>query len=342
MAPPTLRIKQRAPSRRTGAPSAARWSRSKVQKQRSGGLLASIWRYRLPLLLILPGILYYLFFYYLPILGNVIAFQNYLPFLGFFHSSFNGFANFSALAHQSAFWQALINTLEITLLQLIFFFPAPILLALVLNTMLSNRLRRFLQSIFYLPHFMSWVVIVILFQQIFGGTGIFTAFLRAHGVQNPIDIMSDPSLFKGLVTAEAIWQGVGWGSVIFFAALVGIDPGLYESAVMDGANAWRRLISVTLPGIKSIVVLLLILRLGNILSVGFEQILLQEPAVGARAGQVLDTYVYYNGIVDGNWGMGAAVGLIKSVVGLMLVLGANSLAHRVGEPGVIDGRRTNR
>lgn len=310
--------------------------------RRRSTLLQEIWKYRLPLLLITPGILFYLVFFYLPILGNVIAFQDYIPFLGFRHSPFVGIQNFVALYYQPEFWYSLTNTLVITALQLVFFFPAPIILALVLNTLMSNKVRRFLQSIFYLPHFMSWVVIVILFQQIFGGSGIFTSFLRAHGVQNPIEIMSDPNLFKPLVTAQAIWQGTGWGSVIFFAALVGIDVALYEAAATDGAGAWGRLVHVTLPGLKPVIILLLILRLGTILSVGFEQILLQEPAVGQQAGQVLDTYVYYNGIVAGNWGMGAAVGMIKSVVGLLLVLGANWLAHRAGEAGVIDSRGASR
>ena len=310
--------------------------------RRRESLPERIWKYRLPLLLVVPGMLYYLVFFYLPVLGNVIAFQDYIPFLGFRGSQFVGLQNFVALWNQPEFWYSLTNTLIITALQLVFFFPAPIILALVLNTLISNGIRRFLQSIFYLPHFMSWVVIVILFQQIFGGSGIFTSFLRAHGVQNPIEIMSDPNLFKPLVTAQAIWQGTGWGSVIFFAALVGIDVALYEAASTDGAKAWGRLWHVTLPGLKSIIILLLILRLGTILTVGFEQILLQEPAVGQMAGQVLDTYVYYNGIVAGNWGMGAAVGLIKSVVGLLLVLGANWLAHRAGEAGIIDSRSATR
>lgn len=336
----TLRIKTRRPAPARGQGEEPLQLPTNTPRRKR--LLQELWKYRLPLLLIVPGMLFYVVFFYLPILGNVIAFQDYIPFLGFRNSPFNGLQNFTALWHQPEFWSALVNTLVITALQLVFFFPAPIILALVLNSLMSNRVRRILQSIFYLPHFMSWVVIVILFQQIFGGSGIFTSFLRAHGVHNPIEIMSDPNLFKPLVTAQAIWQGTGWGSVIFFAALVGIDVALYEAAATDGANAWRRLVHVTLPGLKPVIILLLILRLGTILNVGFEQILLQEPAVGQTAGQVLDTYVYYNGIVAGNWGMGAAVGMIKSVVGLLLVLGANWLAHQAGEAGVIDRRGANR
>jgi putative aldouronate transport system permease protein len=298
------------------------------------GRLATLRRYRVPLLMIVPGILFYCVYYYLPIFGNVIAFQDYLPFVGIQKSAFNGLDNFRTLFASSEFWYSLINTLEITALQLVFFFPAPIILALLLNSLLSNGLRRVIQSIIYIPHFMSWVVVVILFQQIFGGAGLIPQALRTHGVANPIDVMTNPAFFKPLVTAQVIWKDTGWGTIIFFAAITSIDVALYESAAMDGANGFQRMWHVTLPGIIPITVLLLILRIGTILSVGFEQILLQEPAVGAKAGQVLDTYVYFHGIVDGNWGVGAAAGLIKGVVGLALVMLSNRIAHRLGQGGL--------
>lgn len=278
--------------------------------------------------------IFYAIYYYLPILGNIIAFQDYLPFLGIRQSAFNGLANFQAMFQDVNFWYSVINTLEITVLQLIFFFPAPIILALILNSLLSNRIKRIIQSIVYIPHFISWVIVVILFQQIFGGAGLIAQVMRTHGVANPIDIMSSPSLFKPLVTAQVIWKDTGWGTIIFFAAIAAIDVALYEQAAIDGANGFQRIWHVTLPGIIPITVLLLILRIGTILSVGFEQILLQQPAVGNRAGQVLDTYVYFHGIVDGNWGVGAAAGLMKGVVGLLLVLSSNWLAHRLDQGGL--------
>jgi len=284
--------------------------------------------------MLVPGLLFYCLYYYLPIFGNVIAFQDYLPFVGIRHSAFNGLDNFRILFESSEFWYSLVNTLEITALQLIFFFPAPIILALLLNSLLSNRLRRIIQSIIYIPHFMSWVVVVILFQQIFGGAGLIPQALRTHGVSNPIDVMTNPAFFKPLVTAQVIWKDTGWGTIIFFAAITSIDVALYESAAMDGANGFQRMWHVTLPGIIPITILLLILRIGTILSVGFEQILLQEPAVGAKAGQVLDTYVYFHGIVDGNWSVGAAAGLVKGAVGLALVMLSNWIAHRLGEAGL--------
>lgn len=291
-------------------------------------------RYLVPLLMIAPGMIFYAIYYYLPILGNIIAFQDYLPFLGIRQSAFNGLANFQAMFQDVNFWYSVINTLEITVLQLIFFFPAPIILALILNSLLSNRIKRIIQSIVYIPHFISWVIVVILFQQIFGGAGLIAQVMRTHGVANPIDIMSSPGLFKPLVTAQVIWKDTGWGTIIFFAAIAAIDVALYEQAAIDGANGFQRIWHVTLPGIIPITVLLLILRIGTILSVGFEQILLQQPAVGNRAGQVLDTYVYFHGIVDGNWGVGAAAGLMKGVVGLLLVLSSNWLAHRLDQGGL--------
>ena len=213
------------------------------------------------------------------------------------------------------------------------YFPAPLCLALMLNSIMSVRVRRFVQNIVYLPHFLSWVIVVALFQEILGGTGVVNHFLRDGGF--PIwNVLSEPSAFKWMMVFQLIWKETGWGTIIFLAALLSIDQSLYEAAAVDGANRWQRLWHVTLPGIVAVTILLLILRLGNILSVGFEQILLQRTFVGPEAGEVLDTYVYFNGIVGGQWGMTAAAGLVKGIVGLVLVLTANKIAHRLGQDGV--------
>lgn len=302
-------------------------------KKRGPSLWARIKRDRWMLALMLPGLLFYVLFYYVPLLGNVVAFEEYLPFLGFINSPFVGLGNFQNMVENSAFWQAAVNTLEISLLQLIFYFPAPIALALLLNSVLSNTVRRSVQSVVYLPHFISWVIIVAIFQQVLGGAGVVNQVLRDHSLHT-IDIMTNPALFKPLVTAQVIWQGTGWGTIIFLAALTNIDASLYEAAAVDGASRWRRLWHISLPGIKAITILLLILRLGQVLTVGFEQILLQRDAVGPQAGEVLDTFVYYHGIVGGDWGLSTAVGLVKGVIGALLVLGANKVAHVFGEPGV--------
>ncbi len=249
----------------------------------------SLWerivRERWMYLFILPGALYFLVFEYLPLLGNIIAFQDYSPFLGITGSPFIGLENFRRLFTDADFKLALVNTLQIELLQLAFAFPAPLILALVLNTIISERVKRTMQS-------------------------------------------------KPLVVLQSIWKEMGWGTIIFLAALTKIEVELYEAAVVDGAGGWRRLWHVTLPGIRSVIVLLLILRLGAMLSVGFEQYYLQRGAVGAQVAEVLDTFVFFRGIQGGDWGFAAAVGLVRGLVGTGLIVTANALARRFGEEGV--------
>lgn len=286
------------------------------------------------LALVAPGVLYFLTFYYLPLFGYVIAFQDYLPFLGFVESPWVGLENFRQMLADSAFWAAVTNTLVIALLQLILYFPAPICLALVIDSLASTRIRRFVQSVVYLPHFISWVIIVSLFQQLLGGTSVVAQAFRALGLEAP-NVMANPVLFKWLMVAELIWKETGWGTIIFLAALLSIDATLYEAAAVDGAGGWRRLWHVTLPGLVGVTILLVILRLGQILSVGFEQILLQRDFVGPEAGEVLDTYVYYHGVVGGQWSITAAAGLIKGVVGAVMVLAADRLARRFGQTGLL-------
>jgi len=284
-------------------------------------------------LFIVPGALYFLLFEYLPLLGNVIAFQDFSPFLGIAGSPFIGLANFRRLLTDNDFKLALVNTVQIELLQLIFAFPAPLLLALVLNSIMSARVKNLLQSIVYLPHFLSWVIVVALWQQVFGGAGFINQMLRNQGV-DALNIMSSPEFFKPLVVLQNIWKEMGWGTIIFLAALTRIEVELYEAAVIDGAGSWRRMRHVTLPGIRSVIVLLLILRLGAALSVGFEQYYLQRGAVGPQAAEVLDTFIFFRGIQSGDWGFATAVGLVRGVVGTVLIVGANLVAKRFGDEGI--------
>jgi putative aldouronate transport system permease protein len=305
-----------APPRRGGTP-----LRTKIARDK--------WMY----VFILPGVLYFLIFNYLPLIGNVIAFQQYSPYLGFSNSPWVGLDNFRRLFTDPDFRTALVNTIQIELLQLAFAFPAPLLLALLLNSMVSERIKRTVQSIVYLPHFLSWVIIIALWREVVGGGGIINDFLRNQDM-GTINIMSNPDTFKLLVVSQSMWKDIGWGTIIFLAALTKIDPQLYEASVMDGAGGWRRLLDVTLPGIRSIIVLLLILRLGSAFTVGFEQYFLQRDAVGAQAAEVLDTFVYFRGIQAGDWGFATAVGMVRSVVGLILIVTANWLANRFGEEGI--------
>jgi putative aldouronate transport system permease protein len=290
----------------------------------------------LVLLLGIPGALALILFHYLPLLGNVIAFQDYQPYLGLTESEWVGFSNFAFLWDGNPeFLNALWNTVILTVIQTVLVFPVPLALALLLNSLAGERLKRLLQSVFYLPHFLSWVIVVALFQQMLGNAGMLNTFLVQHDLP-VLHIIGVPDLFKALLTSQAIWKDAGWGTIIFLAAISRIDQEQYEAAAVDGATAWQRLINITLPSLKGLFILLLILRLGSSLSVGFEQIILQQGPVGLQASEVLDTWVYNNGIIGGNWGISAAVGLFKGVVGVLLVVGANRLAHAFGERGVYE------
>ncbi|HEY5845352.1 MAG TPA: ABC transporter permease subunit [Microlunatus sp.] len=282
----------------------------------------------------IPGLLVLLGFHYLPLLGNVIAFEDYQPFLGILGSEWTGFEKFAILFNGDPdFLNAVKNTLVLTLVQVIFVFPAPIVLAVMINSLLSERLRRIVQNVLYLPHFLSWVVVVAIFQQLLGGSGLLNSFLRSRGTDT-LDIIGNPDLFIGLITNQVIWKDSGWATILFLAALSQVDASLYEASAIDGASRFRQLVHVTLPALKGVIILLLILRLGDSLNVGFEQIILQQKAVGAEASEVIDTYVFNNGILGSDWGTSAAVGLVKGVIATLLVIGANKVAHVFGEDGV--------
>lgn len=283
--------------------------------------------------LILPGFVYFVVFRYIPLLGNVAAWQDYSPFLGFRNSPWVGWTNFQRIFTDPELIQSLQNTLLLSFLQIVFAFPAPLALALLLNSIISTRVRRSIQMVVYLPHFIGWVIVVSIWNEMLGPLGVFNGMLGDLGLPK-MDIIGNPDWFATLVTAQVIWKEVGWGTIIFLAAMLSISTELYESAAMDRAGPWRRIWHVTLPGITSVIVLLLILRLGSVLSVGFEQILLQQPIYGPDASQTLDTFVYYRGINGGDWGLATAAGLVKGLVGTVLVLAANKFAKRMGGEGI--------
>lgn len=303
------------------------------RKRRGTSLWRRMWVYRWMYLFVLPGVLWFIIFQYLPLLGNIIAFKDYSPFIGIRESPWVGLEHFAALITDPEFERALVNTLQIEALQLVFAFPAPLALALLLNSLINEPVKRAIQSVVYLPHFLSWVIVIAIWQQIFGGVGFINQILMNQGL-NTVNIMSNPDIFKPLVVLQSIWKDAGWGTIIFLAALTKIDIQLYEAAVIDGAGGWRRLRDVTLPGIRSIIVLLLILRLGSAFTVGFEQYFLQRDAVGADAAEVLDTFVYFRGVAAGDWSFATAVGLVRSVVGALLIFASNWLAKRYFDEGI--------
>ncbi|GAA3954632.1 ABC transporter permease subunit [Streptomyces marokkonensis] len=296
-------------------------------------------RDRVLVLMTLPAILLVLLFNYVPILGNVVAFQEYDPYISengivsILNSPWVGLENFQRILEDSAFWNAVQNTLVLFVLQLVLYFPIPILLALLINSVVRPRVRAIAQAILYLPHFFSWVLVIAVFQQLLGGAGLLSQLLRDHGYDG-LSLMTDPETFKFLVTAQSVWKDAGWGIIVFLAALASVSPDLYEAAAMDGANRWRRMWHVTLPALRPVIALLLVLRVGDALTVGFEQILLQRGAVGPGAAEVLDTFVWWNGVRNQDFGYAAAAGLVKGVISLGLVLIANKVAHLMGEQGV--------
>jgi putative aldouronate transport system permease protein len=306
---------------------------SKLDRKK-GKLRRRLWSERYLFLMLLPGLLYFIVFRYLPLLGSIIAFQDFNPFQGFLHSKFIGFAHFHKIFADSEVIRVIRNTITIALLQIAFAFPAAIVLALMLNEIRNERFKRVVQSIVYLPHFVSWVVVV----------GIAVIVLKSNGMVNnvlydlfgtaPISFLQNPHWFYPLVVLEVIWKDSGWNTILFLAALAAVDPSLYEASVMDGANRLQRIWHITLPSIRSTIVILLILRLGTVLSVGFEQIFLMLNSLTKEVGEILDTYVYYKGIQKGDFSFATAVGLFKSVVGFLMIITANFFAKRLGEKGI--------
>ncbi|MEU0880907.1 ABC transporter permease subunit [Lentzea sp. NPDC005914] len=296
------------------------------------------WRIRLRrdrslILMTLPAVVLLLAFNYAPLFGLVTAFQEYDPLAGVWNSPWAGLYQFERLMSDPLFWGAVRNTLYLSFVQLVLFFPVPIALALLLNSVLSQRVRNFIQSVVYLPHFFSWVLAITIFQQMLGGAGAVNHFLRNNDI-GTWDVMTNPDTFALLVTSQVIWKEAGWGIIVFLAALAAINTDLYEAAAADGAGRWRRLWHITLPGLRAVIVLMLVLRLGNALTVGFEQFLIQRNAVGHDTAEVLDTFSFYYGIATNDYSYGAAAGLFKGVISLLLIWGANKLAHAFGEDGL--------
>ncbi|MCZ8516077.1 ABC transporter permease subunit [Paenibacillus filicis] len=285
-------------------------------------------------LLALPGLIYFILFKYVPMWGILISFQNYSPYTGFWHSNWVGFEHFRRLLSSPDFLLLFRNTMAINLLNLLFFFPLPILLALLLNELRSFLYKKVVQSIIYLPHFLSWVIIVgISFLMLSKSDGIVNMVLQSAGLAK-IDFLTNANLFWIVLTAQSMWKEAGWGTIIFLAAIAGVDPQLYEAAKIDGAGRFRQTWHVTLPAIRNVIIILLILRIGQIMEVGFEQVFLMMNGAVSDVADVFDTYVFRLGVRQGQFSFSTAVGLFKSLVGLILVIGANRLAKRYGEEGV--------
>lgn len=299
-----------------------------------GSLLRSIRKNKLVYLMILPGLLYILIYKYIPMYGLIISFQNYKPYKGIMGSEWVGFEHFSRLFNSPDFWMIFSNTLILFGLQLLIFFPIPIILAIMLNELRSVYYKRTIQTLIYLPHFMSWVIVVSISFVIFTyDGGLINGLLESLGFAK-INFLLSADWFRPMYILQVIWREAGWGTIIFLAAIAAVDPQLYEAAKMDGAGRFRQMLSITLPSIKSVIVVLLILKIGDVLELGFEHVYLLLNSTNRQVAEIFDTYVYVSGIQQGQFSYSTAVGFFKGFVGLVLVILANRLAKKYGEDGI--------
>jgi putative aldouronate transport system permease protein len=285
-------------------------------------------------LLLTPGLLYFIIFKYVPMWGVLLAFKNYQPFLGFWKSEWVGLEHFRIFFTNPEFFMLLRNTLLLSFYNLLFFFPAPIILALLLNEIRLAFFKRTIQTLIYVPHFISLVIVASLTYVFLTTEGGLVNELLQKYIGTKINFLSSPDWFRPMIIIQTIWKETGFGTIIFLAALAGVDVEQYEAAITDGASRWRQMWHITLPSIRSTIVILLILRMGDVLDNGFEQIFLMRNPLNREVAEVFDTYVYMMGITQGAFSYSTAVGLFKAVVGVILVLGANWLAKRFGQSGI--------
>ena len=302
-----------------------------MKKMRLGTFL---WRHRYMYMMLLPAIVYYILFCYLPMFGIAIAFEKYNPLRGIFGSEWVGFKFFQQLFGLKKFYRVLGNTISISFQRLLWGFPFPIIVSLMLNELRGTRVKRAIQTAVYIPHFISWVVLGgILTNLLSTDGGIVNLLLKGMGIK-PIGFLTDETYFVPTLIVSMIWKTFGWNTIIYLAALTGVDPQLYEAAIVDGAGRWQQLWHITLPSILSTIIVVLILRIGSVMQAGFEQIfVLYHPGVYGSA-DIIDTYVYRIGLTEGKFEMASAVGLFKSVVNFTLIVLANRLARAFGEEGV--------
>ncbi|QEH70911.1 sugar ABC transporter permease [Cellulosilyticum sp. WCF-2] len=295
------------------------WSEIKKQKQL--------------ILLSLPFLIYVIIFNYAPLAGWVMAFQNYKPAKGFFDQTWVGFAKFKQLFSNDVFLGVIRNTLAMSLINLVLGFVFSIGFALLLNELRNVKAKKFIQTVSYLPHFLSWVIVVgLVFQVLSMDTGILNQLLlKLHIIDKPINFLSEPKYYWGIVGITNVWKETGWGSIIYLAAITAINPELYEAAAIDGAGRFRKILHVTLPGIKSTIFILLIINIGNILNAGFDMQYLLTNGLVQKVSQTIDIYVLRYGISLADYSLATAAGIFKSVVSIVLIFLANRFAKAAGE-----------
>ncbi|WP_346026250.1 ABC transporter permease [Beduinella massiliensis] len=286
------------------------------------------------ILMLLPLVVYYIVFHYAPMYGTLIAFKDYSPRLGVWGSKWVGLKNFTVFFNSSQFERVLTNTLKLSFYQILFGFPAPLLLALALNEIRCAPFKRTVQTISYMPHFISVMVLCGMLVDFCNTKGILTQLVSFLTGQPPKNLLLRPELFRTIYVTSGIWQEIGFGSIIYLSALSGIDPMLYEAATIDGATRRQQLLHVTIPGIATTVTVMFLLRIGRMMNVGYEKVILLYNASTYETAEIISTYVYKRGLLDMDYSLGAAVDLFNSAINLVLLVSFNALSKRLTDNGL--------
>lgn len=294
------------------------------------GILLDIRKNKLLYVMLLPVLLYYVVFHYAPMYGAVIAFKDFSPRLGIWGSDWVGFEHFREFFTGPYFWRTIKNTVLISFYQLLFGFPAPIVLALLLNELKHAMFKRTVQTVTYMPHFISLIVICGILKDFTSSDGVINDIIAFFGGER-LTFLLEPGLFRTVYVSSGIWQNIGWGTIIFLAALTGIDQEQYEAAKIDGAGRWKQMTNVTLPGLMPTIVILLILEIGRMMNVGFEKIILLYNPGTYETADVISSYVYRVGLQDFNYSFSSAVGLFNSVINFVLLISSNWLSRKFND-----------
>ncbi len=299
-----------------------------VNTQGAEDVARRISKYKMLYVMLLPAVVFLIIFNYIPMYGATIAFKDFWMTKGILGSPWVGFEHFERLFATDKFWQVFRNTIEINLLRLLFGFPAPIVLAILLNEVRHKLFKRSIQTIVYLPHFISWVTIAGIIFSLLSNEGLVNKIITAFGGES-VNFLTSNAMFRPLLVLSGIWKEAGWGTIIFLAALAGVNPDLYEAATVDGANRFKQIVHITLPSLLPVISILLILNFGSMMNGGFDQVFNLYNTMVYESGDVIDTYVYRIGLTQGKYSMATAIGLFLNIINFLLLILVNQTAKRM-------------
>lgn len=306
-----------------------------LKKFRDQAIWKKFYQQRFYQMMVIPGVLFMILFNYIPMYGIIVAFKDFSVFDGIFGSPWVGFQYFQEFLTDDVFWMVMRNTLVISFFKLLFGFPGAIILAVMIHEIVNVRLKKLVQTISYLPHFLSWVILGGMFISWLSDVGLVNNILSSMGViDKPIRFLTDPNKYWAIAVISDIWKEIGWNTILYIAALTGINPALYEAARMDGATKFQQIIKITIPSIRHIIALTLVLSVGGLLGSNLDQTLVLQNPVNYQTSEVLNSYVFKMGIQQGDFSYATAVGLLVSVVSLILVVGSHTITKRISDQSV--------